>query len=109
MHRVGLGDDHHAAGVAVEPVHDARPRRSADAAEFAEMKREALGECSGPVAAGRMDDHPRGLVHGDDVLVLVENVERISSGADRRYSSAAVRLRSDRLPTADAPPWFPDR
>ena len=75
VHRVRLGNDHHAARVAVEPMDDSRPRGAANAAELAKMKRQGARQCSRPVSACRMDDHPRRLVDGDDEFVFIEDVE----------------------------------
>ena len=62
VHLIGLGHDHHAAGVAIQPMHDARPRRSAGRAELVEMKLQRRGQRAGPMSLGRMHDHARRLV-----------------------------------------------
>ena len=73
---VVLGDDDHAARVAVEPMDDARPRRPAALAHRAEMMGQRPGERAVPMPLGRVDDHPGRLVHDDDRIVLVQDVER---------------------------------
>ena len=53
VHLVGLGDDHHAAGVAIEPMHDAGARGAAGGAELVEMELQGRGQRAGPVPLGR--------------------------------------------------------
>ena len=61
-----LGDDDHAAGVAVEAMDDAGAGWAAAAAEGAEVVGERAGECAVPMAFGRVDDHAGGFVDDDD-------------------------------------------
>ena len=77
VRQVGAGHQDHAAGVAVEPVDDARPGRSAAAAQAgAEVKLQGAGQRARPVPARRMHDHARRLVDHHQVLVLVEDLQR---------------------------------
>ena len=74
---VVLGDDDHAARVAVEAMDDTRARGAAAAAERAEVVSERAGQRSFPVAFGRMDDHAGGLVRRRSMcVVFVKNFER---------------------------------
>ena len=74
---VGLGDDHDAAGVLVEAVDDARPLDAADAGKAgAAMVDQRVDQRAGPVAGAGMDDEAGRLVDDDQVVVLVEDVER---------------------------------
>ena len=74
---VGLGHHHQAAGVLVEPVHDARPLDAADAGEaVAAMGDQRVDQRAGGVAGGRMHHQPGWLVDDDEVVVLVDDVER---------------------------------
>ena len=77
---VGLivaGHQDHAAGVAVEPVDDARPAQPAGGAQGRpEMELQGAGQRARPVSPGRMHDHARRLVDHHQVLVLVEDVQR---------------------------------
>ena len=83
MRLIGLGHHEHAAGVAVEPMHDPRPRRSPRAAERIEMKLQRAGERAGPMPLGRMNDHPRRLVDRRQTIIFVENIERDILGPGR--------------------------
>ena len=78
--RVGLGDDDHAARVAIEPMDDSRPRRAADAAELVEPMHQRPGQRARPVPLGRMHDHARRLVDDHDRVVLEQHVERDGLG-----------------------------
>ena len=71
---LAIEDD--AAGVAVEPMDDARPIVAAGFAQFAEVKRQRIDERARPVSLGGMDHHVERLVDDGEILVLVENVER---------------------------------
>ena len=64
VHRVGLGHHEQAAGVAVEPVDDARPPRVVAAGGAAG---ERLRERAGRVPGARVHHHAGGLVHHDQV------------------------------------------
>ena len=77
-----LGDDHHARGALVQPVHDARPQLAADAAEIRHVVEQRVDQRARRVAGGRVHDHPGRLVHDDDVGVLVEDGEREILGRD---------------------------
>ena len=60
MGPVVLGRDHHAADLAVEPMHDARPQHAADAGQAgAAMGEQRVDQGAVGVARGRMDDHAR--------------------------------------------------
>ena len=71
-----LGDDHHAGGVLVEPVHDARTRHAADAFEVGAMVQDGVHERAGVVSGRGMDDETGGLVENEDVVIFEEDVER---------------------------------
>ena len=77
MRLVVLGDHHQACRVLVEPVHDARPADAADAGKAgAAMGNQRVDQRAALVAGGRMHDQPFWLVDDDDVVVLIDNVER---------------------------------
>ena len=63
--RVGLGDDEQAGGVAVQPVHDPRPR--AVLARRAATPSSACASVPGPVPARRVHDDAGGLVDHEQV------------------------------------------
>src|SRR5438093_466148 len=58
--------------------------RSAGRAKLPEVKRQGTCQRSRPVAAGWMNHHPRRLVDRDNVLVLIQNVERDLLGVRTR-------------------------
>ena len=93
MNLIGLGHDHHAAGVAVEAVDDARPRRAAGAAQLVEVKLQGAGQRAGPMPLRRMHDHAGRLVDRRQPFVFIQNIERDILGPrgfarDRRQSHA---------------------
>src|SRR5258708_7900601 len=69
---VVLGDDHHAAGVLVEPMDDPGTRR-VTARVRGDLADDGVHERAGRVSVRRMHDGPRGLVHDEDVVILVED------------------------------------
>ncbi len=74
---VGLGHHHQPGGVLVEPVHDARPLDAADAGQAgAAVGDQRIDQRAGFVAGGRMHDETFRFVDDDDVVVLVDDVER---------------------------------
>ena len=97
---VGLGDHHDAAGLLVEAVHDARPLDPADARKaVAAMVDQRVDQRAGPVAGAGMHDQTGRLVDDDDVVVLVEDVERRSPRPSARARPArAWRRRRARRP-----------
>ena len=93
MRLVVLGDHHQAGRVLVEPVHDARPADAADAGKArAAMGDQRVDQRAALVARGRMHDQPLRLVDDDDVVVLIDNVER---------DILALRLRRHRFGDVD--------
>ena len=74
---LGLGCDHHARRILVEPVHDAGAPDPADALEARPaMVDERIDQRARPRARGRVHDHADGLVDDDESVVLIEHVER---------------------------------
>ena len=72
-----LGRDQQAARVLVEAMDDARPRLAADAGQRrAAMGDQRVDQRAVGIARRRMDDEPGRLVDDDEVLVLVDDVER---------------------------------
>ena len=86
MDGVGAGEDQQARRVAVEPVHEAGALGIVAAGDLA---RERLHERARAVAARRVDDDARRLVHDEQVLVLVGDAER--RGRDRRGGRRRLR------------------
>ena len=77
MRRLCLGDDHQAAGVLVEPMHDSRAADPADAGEArAAMGQQRVDESAVGISRGGMDNHARRLVDDDQVCILKADIER---------------------------------
>ena len=68
----GFRDDHEAARVLVEPVHDAGARH---ACKLRRVMEERVGERPGPIAGAGVDDEARRLVHHDQRIVLGDDGE----------------------------------
>src|SRR5262249_7180468 len=71
-----LANEDHAAGVSVEPVHNAGAIVAICLAQFGEAEAESINERAAPVALGGVYHHVRRLVDDREVLVLEERVER---------------------------------
>ena len=76
MRCVVLGDDHHAARVAVEPMHDPRAQLAADPAEVLHVKEQRVDHRAVGVAGSGMDDQSGRFVDDHDVVVFVDHGER---------------------------------
>jgi len=73
---VGLGDEHQAARVLVEPVHDAEPLLPASSGQLCTaMMNQRINERSRPMPNCGMDDQPRLFVDRDQRVVLVDNID----------------------------------
>src|SRR5215213_1800341 len=86
---VGARDDHQPGGVAVQPVHDARPRRIAAAAEEVA---EDVDQSRAVDAGALVDDEAGGLVDDGEPLVDVHE-PRLGHGA--RASPASGSAKTD--------------
>ncbi len=107
---VGLGDDHQAGGVLVEPVHDARPLHAADAGQaVAAMGDQRVDQRARPVAGGRMHDEAARLVDDDEVVVLVDDGERDGLAFGLRRLRPRGTADGDRLAGVDAVAGIADR
>ena len=73
---IGFGHDEDAAGVAVEPVDNARSMCSTRGTELTKMKRQCRDERAGGMSLGWVDHHPRRLVDDDQLVVFPEDIER---------------------------------
>ena len=80
----------HAAGVAVQPVHDARPQLAAHPGKQRETAEQRVDQRARLAARPRVDHHPGGLVHGHHVLVLVEDLERDVPRARRAAAASSA-------------------
>ena len=74
---VVLRRHHQPGGVLVEAMHDARAPDAADPGKaHPAMGDQRVDQGSGLVAGGRMHHQPFGLVDDDDVVVLIDDIER---------------------------------
>ena len=81
---VVFGGDKEAGGVPVDPVDDAGPQLPADAGQAVPaVVEQGVHQGAVRVAGGRVDHQPLGLVHHDDVSVLVHHVQGDVLGAPR--------------------------
>jgi len=72
-----FGDDHHASRILVQPMHDPWTANAPDAGKAAAaMMDQCIDQRAGPIAGGGMNDQPGGLGDDDDIVVLVEHVQR---------------------------------
>ena len=76
MRGIVLCDDHHAAGVLIETMHDARTELSSDSAQIFHVKEKCVDERAIRVAGCRMNDEARRLVDHRQIIVLKQNRER---------------------------------
>ncbi len=102
---IGLGDHDQAAGLLVQPMHDARAADTRDRSErlpaIAGAAEQGVHQRAGPVAGARVHDEASGLVHDQHRVVLVCHPQR-----DRFRLEGLVRrrrqLHPDRLPAGEA-------
>ncbi len=76
-----FGDDHQTRRPAIQPVDDARPAFAADAAQVVHVVQERVDERPAGMTGRRVHDHPRRLVHDDQVSILVNDGQRQRFGA----------------------------
>ena len=85
---VGIGHDHQARGVLVQPVHDAGAQGAADARQVRHHRQQGVDQRAVRVAGTRMHRQARGLVDHQELRVLVDdrdgNVLRNHIQRDRR-------------------------
>src|SRR5271165_268214 len=85
MSGVGLGDDQKAGRVLVEPMDDSRTFDPADAREApSAMMDERIDQRAPRVAGRRMNDETGRLVDHNEMLVLIDDVERQVLAEQRR-------------------------
>jgi hypothetical protein len=89
MGQVSLGHDHETGGVAIEPMHDAGPARR-PAGQRSAPRDEGVDQGVLPVARGRMNHQPGGLVDHREVLVL-EDYGEGDVGRLKRAGGLALR------------------
>lgn len=80
---VVLGDDQHAAGVAIQPMQDAGTQLPSDVTKLVKVKLQCSGQHAAVVSLARMHDHPDGFVDHDRAIVLGHNIDRNVFGRQR--------------------------
>jgi hypothetical protein len=82
--RIMPGDDEAAAGVFIQPMHDAGSGHSADAGERAEVVKQGVDQGAILMAGSGVDDHAGGFIEHGKVFILIEEGEgqflRLSGG-----------------------------
>ena len=73
---VVFGHEDAAAGVLIETVHDAGAERVATGGHGAAVVEDGVDQRALPMPGGGVDDEPGGFVEAEQVIVLIENVER---------------------------------
>ena len=92
MGAVGLGHDQQTGRVLVDAMHDAGPFLATDPRQVAaEMVQERIDQRAAGRARGGMHDHAGGLVHDDQVGILVQDLERDGLGRGYRPPSPPPR------------------
>ena len=101
MRGVVLRGHHQSRRILVEPMYDAGAAHAADAGQTgAAMGDQGVDQCSGLVARGGVHDKSLRLVDDDEVLVLVDDVER--NGLAFRLGRPCRRhVDCDRIPRGD--------
>ena len=98
MRGVVLGHQQHAAGEAVQPVHDSRPQRAAHAGERLEAVQQRVHQRAGMDARAGMHHHAGRLIDGHQVGVFVKDGER------NVFGRGVQRRRFGRLTSMVSPP-----
>ncbi len=73
-------DEEDSGSVFVKPVDDARPCGSAEGGQAAEAQGEGVGDGAGGEAGSGMDGEAGRLIHGDEIVIFVEEIERNGFG-----------------------------
>ena len=92
---------HQSGGVFVKPMHNAGTAHAADAGQAgAAVGDQRVDECPGLVAGGGVNHEPLGLVDDDEVVILVDDVER-DGFAFRLGRPCRRHVDCDRIPRGD--------
>ncbi len=72
-----LRDHHCPTGVFVEPVHDTRTLHAADPRQaVTTMGQQSIDQCTAFIARSRMNNHPRGFIDHQQIVVFIKDIER---------------------------------
>ena len=102
----GFGDDHQAAGVLVQPMHNTGTRQAFQCRRVVQQR---ILQGAAPVAAARMNHQSRRFVDDDQAFVLIRDVQ--CDGFRLRGLQTLVRHFGDfnRLAAPEFVPWLGDR
>ena len=76
MGRIVFGHDQQAAGVLIDPMHDAGTANSTDPGQaIAAMGQQSIDEGAVVMTGGRMDNQTSRFVKHENVRILVANIE----------------------------------
>ena len=75
MRGIILRHDHDARGILVQPMHNARPQLAIDAGQIPAVRHERIHERPARNAGRRMHHHAARLVHDDDVVILIKDIQ----------------------------------
>jgi len=94
-----LGDEQDPGRVAVEAMDDSRPRFPAHPRERLQMVQQGVDQRSAADSCAQVDHHPRRLVDGNHVVILIQDFERdrLRIRSQRRWR---LRLNPNALPAA---------
>ena len=93
-----LGHRHETGGSPVQPVHR---MKSCSKAVFFIILHEEIGQGVPVVALAGVDGNPPGLVHHQQILVLIENVQRAGDGLDLLAADSVPYSCGQNLPRPD--------
>ena len=88
MRRVVFRHDHQSGRSPIQPMDDTRPLLAADAAQIVDVVEQRVHERPARMTGRGMNDHAGGLVHHDEIVVLIQ---------DRQRKRFGLRLRFDRF------------
>ena len=93
-----LGHRHETGGSPVQPVHRVK---GCNKAVFFIILHEEIGQGVPVVALAGVDGNPPGLVHHQQILVLIENVQRAGDGLDLLAADSVPYSCGQNLPRPD--------
>ena len=104
--RAGFGHGHQAAGVFVQPVHDARARQTGKSRAVGQQ---AIEQRAAPVAGRRVNHQAGGFVQHEQVLVFMQHGQRHGLRGESLRLRRGAQREGQRLARLDAPGGFEGR
>ena len=93
MRGVAACDQDHAAGEAVQSMHDAGPQFAPHARKLPKAMQHGVDQRPGVLAGAGVNHHARWFVDGDDVGVFIQDFERqVLGGGSQRRQFARLNL-----------------